>query len=333
MFVALPIGILLTLLFYYDHNVSSLTAQAKEFPLKKPAGFHWDFFLLGCTSFIAGIIGIPLPNGLVPQAPVHTDSLVEYADHQSVSKEKQEDDPDAEWTIHHNKRVEAVLVREQRVSHWLMCLGFVGLMTGPLLIVLHTIPLGLIGGVFFVVGWSGIPGFNITQNILYCMSERRFQSPSDPRNTLKKSRILYYTFWQLLGVFISVAISQTIAAIGFPVIIMALIPLRWNVLPRIFTEHELMVLDSPTADSDVVLCSLGGQPERPEVVMARRKREQQGGDGEMGATSSGASTDVSNGDGTRSRGVYKDEEELAAEKRDKENEEKGIHTTLNTGHD
>jgi len=66
-FVALPIGILLTLLFYYDHNVSSLTAQAKQFPLKKPAGFHWDFFLLGCTSFIAGIIGIPLPNGLVPQ--------------------------------------------------------------------------------------------------------------------------------------------------------------------------------------------------------------------------------------------------------------------------
>jgi len=47
--------------------VSSLTAQAKQFPLKKPGGFHWDFFLLGCTTFISGIIGIPLPNGLVPQ--------------------------------------------------------------------------------------------------------------------------------------------------------------------------------------------------------------------------------------------------------------------------
>lgn len=86
-FISLPIGILLTLLFYYDHvrrsniclarklefiltsgqNVSSLTAQAKQFPLTKPAGLHWDFFLLGCTSFIGGIVGIPLPNGLVPQ--------------------------------------------------------------------------------------------------------------------------------------------------------------------------------------------------------------------------------------------------------------------------
>lgn len=331
-FVALPIGILMTLLFYYDHNVSSLTAQAKEFPLKKPAGFHWDFFLLGCTSFIGGIIAIPLPNGLVPQAPVHTDSLVEYRDRLSISKEKQEDIPDAEWVTHNRKKIEAVMVREQRVSHFLMCLGFIGLMTGPLLIALHTMPLGLFGGVFFVVGWSGIPGFNTTQNVLYCMSEKRFQEPSDPRNTLKKSRILFFTSFQLIGVAISVAISQTIAAIGFPVVIMALIPLRWCILPRIFTEHELMVLDSPTADSDTVLCSMGGQPERPEVVMARKKRAQQGGDGEMGATSSGASTDVSNGDGTRSRGVYKDEEELAAESREKQREEKGIQSTLNTGH-
>jgi hypothetical protein len=51
----------------YSQNVSSLTAQARQFPLKKPAGFHWDFFLLGCTTFISGIIGIPFPNGLVPQ--------------------------------------------------------------------------------------------------------------------------------------------------------------------------------------------------------------------------------------------------------------------------
>lgn len=79
-FVGIPFGFLLTLLFYYDHNVSSLTAQARQFPLKKPGGFHWDFFLLGITSFISGILGLPLPNGLVPQAPVHTDSLTNYHD-------------------------------------------------------------------------------------------------------------------------------------------------------------------------------------------------------------------------------------------------------------
>ena len=81
-FVAMPLGFLMMLLFYYDHvresdsthsttnrrqNVSSIAAQAKQFPLKKPGGFHWDFFLMGCSCFIAGILDIPLPNGLVPQ--------------------------------------------------------------------------------------------------------------------------------------------------------------------------------------------------------------------------------------------------------------------------
>ncbi|KAF7502368.1 hypothetical protein GJ744_005989 [Endocarpon pusillum] len=40
-FVAFPVGFLVMLLFYYDHNVSSITAQAKQFPLRKPGGFHW----------------------------------------------------------------------------------------------------------------------------------------------------------------------------------------------------------------------------------------------------------------------------------------------------
>lgn len=330
-FVALPIGILLTLLFYYDHNVSSLTAQAKQFPLKKPAGFHWDFFLLGCTSFIAGIIGLPLPNGLVPQAPVHTDALVEYRDVLTKTKEKSDDDnsDSSDWVGHNYKKIEAVQVREQRVSHFVMMLGLVGCMTGPLLVVLHTMPRALFAGVFFVVGWSGIPGFNITQNLLYCMSEKRFTDPGDARNTLKKSRILYFTFWQVLGVAISVAISQTIAAIGFPVVIVSLIPLRWVVLPRIFTEHELLVLDAPTADSDVVLCSMGGQPERPEVVMARKRNGERNAGGEEGAAYSSGSSENS-GNGMRER--KKDAEQVAEEEREKQREEQGFKTTLNTGH-
>ena len=55
--------------------MSSLIAQGTEFPLRKPPGFHWDIFLLGCTTGLAGILGIPFPNGLIPQAPFHTQAL------------------------------------------------------------------------------------------------------------------------------------------------------------------------------------------------------------------------------------------------------------------
>ena len=43
-----------------------------------------------------------------------------------------------------------------------------------------------------------------------------------------------------------------------------LIPLRWKILPKLFSPREIHILDAPTADNDVVLASLGGKPELPE---------------------------------------------------------------------
>jgi hypothetical protein len=144
-FIALPFGFLMMLLFYYDHNVSSLTCQARQFPLKKPAGFHWDFFLLGCTCFVGGVLGLPLPNGLVPQAPVHTDSLTVYETRVEITETK--DGGEMRKPV-----VEVTAVVEQRVSHFLMGLAIWGTMSGPLLTVLHVMPAAVFAGVFFVVG-------------------------------------------------------------------------------------------------------------------------------------------------------------------------------------
>lgn len=268
-FISLPMGILLTLLFYYDHNVSSITAQAKQFPLTKPSGFHWDFFLLGCTCFAAGIIGIPLPNGLVPQAPVHTDSCTVYKEHMIMRREKDDNENEA---VVPSKIVRAVEVKEQRISHFLMALAFIGLMTGPLLDVLHTMPRALFAGVFWMVGWGSIEGNQMTSNLVYILREHNYNQPGDARTKLMKSRIFFHDATRWFGVAASVAISQTIGAIGFPVIILSLIPLRWIILTRLFTVEELDVLDAPTANADVILASFGGQPERPEVVLAEKKR-------------------------------------------------------------
>jgi len=135
-------------------NVSSITAQARQYPLKKPGGFHWDFFLLGCTTFIAGILGLQMPNGLVPQAPVHTDSLTVYeADLNIIATDE------GEGTEIRRPIVRAAAVVEQRVSHFLMGLALIGTMTGPLLVVLHTMPAAIFAGVFFVVGVSATFSF------------------------------------------------------------------------------------------------------------------------------------------------------------------------------
>lgn len=277
-FVAIPFGLLMTLLFYYDHNVSSLTAQARNFPLKKPAGFHWDFFLLGWTCLIGGLLNVPLPNGLVPQAPVHTDSLTYYKDEPKVFETKDREEP----TIIRKETV-AESVAEQRVSHLLMGLALVGTMTTPFLTVISLMPRAIMSGVFFTVGFGSILTSPIlTHKIAYLLRDPKFHSPSDPLNTVSRWQIWHYLFWQFLGYAITVAISQTIAAIGFPVLIVALIPLRWKLLPRLFTRHELEVMDCLTATGDVVLASLGGRPQMPEAV--RENERQQGSrDVEVGA--------------------------------------------------
>ena len=62
----LPAAVI-TLLFFFDHSVSSQLAQQPEFNLKKPPAYHWDFALLGAMTLACGLIGVPPVNGVLPQ--------------------------------------------------------------------------------------------------------------------------------------------------------------------------------------------------------------------------------------------------------------------------
>jgi hypothetical protein len=62
---------------------------------------------------------------------------------------------------------------------------------------------------------------------------------------------------ELIGFGATFAMTQTIAAIGFPVFILLYIPMRTILMPRFFTSQELGVLDAPTA-SPFTMESVGG---------------------------------------------------------------------------
>jgi hypothetical protein len=155
-------------------------AQGSEFPLRKPPGFHWDFFLLGVTTFIAGLIGVPAPNGLIPQAPIHTTSLLVMGRDPRTTKDEEEDAQPREEkrksrapspTLSNRSRrsnsagpapphniepptpfVEVpVGVVEQRVSNLAQGSLCLILLTGPFLHVLHLIPRGVLAGLLSVL--------------------------------------------------------------------------------------------------------------------------------------------------------------------------------------
>ncbi|KAI3627051.1 hypothetical protein CBS14141_001052 [Malassezia furfur] len=266
-FVGAPLGFLLTLLFYFDHNVSSVMAQARKFPITKPAGFHWDFFLLGCTTFVSGILGLPVPNGLVPQAPYHTDSLAVYTQEPIVDEEQRGvrrvsvTGNASLLYITHFAHVRIARVVEQRLSHFVIGLLTIGSMTRPILVALGTMPRAVFAGVFLVVGWASIESNPIILRTLSLLQDRSAvplaKSARPPLMQLRRRAIALFVGIQWLFFGMTVAISQTIAAIGFPVIIILMIPCRVYFVPRLFEPHELETLDAPTATAPAVMCSLG----------------------------------------------------------------------------
>ena len=230
-------------------SVSSLIAQGTEFPLQKPAGFHWDIFLLGLTTGVAGLLGIPFPNGLIPQAPFHTNALC-------VTRQIKDESETGAAKGHVTRIIDHVV--EQRASNLAQGLLTLGTMSGPLLVVLHLIPQGVLAGLFFVMGVQALEGNGITIKMLFLARDRSLTSASDPLSRIERRQaIWYFVALELVGFGATFAITQTIAAIGFPVIILLLIPVRTFLLPKYFTTEELSLLDAPTA-SPFTMQSVGG---------------------------------------------------------------------------
>ncbi|KAL2360551.1 hypothetical protein RJZ56_006574 [Blastomyces dermatitidis] len=204
-------------------NISSLTSQSRQFLLKNSGGFHWDFFLLGCTTFVAGILGLSMPNGLVPQAPLHTDSLTIYETDMVKISTSEGEGAEVRRPI-----VKATAVVEQRVSHFFTGLALIGTMTGPLLVVLHM---------------GSIESNGIVEKLVFLFKENRFIQRDERMLTVRRWKIALYIGLQLFGVLFCVAVSQTIAAIDFPVLICLIIPMHAALMPKWFALKELEVMD------------------------------------------------------------------------------------------
>lgn len=241
-FYAVPYAFAITILFYFDHNVSALMSQGSEFPLRKPPGFHWDFLVLGVIMGVCGILGLPFPNGLIPQGPLHTKSLiVTKVDLDEKGQRMQKSDH----------------VVEQRVSHLSQGLLFLATMSGPLLTALNQIPQAVLSGLFIVMGLQTLATNGVVTKILYLASDKQLTQQD---SSLRDCRLL--AVWSIVGLQLLTfaacfAVTQTLAAIAFPIFIVFLIPCRVWLMPRWMRKEELAVLDGPVA-SEFVMQSVGG---------------------------------------------------------------------------
>ena len=143
-FAAIIPGLIITTLFFFDHEISGIICTLERYGIKKPTGFAWDIALLGTTTAICGILGIPPANGLLPQAPLHAESLMHTVSEENPNKEPL---PMGDTTV---KKTQAVY--EQRWSHFLHAGGILVFISPPFMHVLGLTPTSVLAGLFLFMG-------------------------------------------------------------------------------------------------------------------------------------------------------------------------------------
>nr|XP_036588987.1 hco3-transporter family protein [Colletotrichum truncatum]KAF6800629.1 hco3-transporter family protein [Colletotrichum truncatum] len=228
-FIAIIPGIIITVLFYFDHEISSIICTAKRYGIQKPGGYAWDVMLLGTTTIMCGILGIPPANGLLPQAPLHSESLMYTVVEDPPA-------PDSEpGETHPVKPV--TRVHEQRYSHFIQAAGIFIFVSPPFQHVLGLTPTSVLAGLFMFMGYQSLSVNPILTRIWHLLTPIS-ELPALPHGA-SWGGIHLYTISQLILTGIVFGVTLTVAAPGFPIIIIILVPVRLFLMNKIWSRETL----------------------------------------------------------------------------------------------
>ncbi len=245
-FAAILPAIILTVLVFFDHNVSALLAQ-QQFgsKLKKPTAYNWDFILIGILMAVTGLFGLPFTHGLIPQAPLHVRALT----FKNVVEELVvggEDDTEEQL-------LKKGIVVEQRVSNFVQSILTICLCTSnALLLLLSSIPVAALNGLFLYFGLEALMN-NAFAARLYSLFfvtelEIRVKTLFWPVG-VEPAKIWFFVLTQFIMLVIIFAITVSPLAILFPFAITLTVCIRlsfgrtwfWNSIQM--NEQDLLLLD------------------------------------------------------------------------------------------
>ncbi|KAF2400926.1 hypothetical protein EJ06DRAFT_530015 [Trichodelitschia bisporula] len=228
-------GFIITVLFFFDHEVSSIICTISRYGTRKPGGYAWDIVLLGTTTALCGILGIPPANGLLPQAPLHSESLM-HDDREAIDTVGPSGD--AQREVRSSQRV-----YEQRWSHFLHAAGILAFVSPPLMHVLGLTPTSVLAGLFLFMGEQSLSVNPILFRTFHLLTPPS-ELPTLPEEVRSYLPIHAYTATQVIVTVIIFIITLTKAGPAFPVVIIALVPIRLLVMNRIWNRETLRYVDA-----------------------------------------------------------------------------------------
>ncbi|KAF4313592.1 Bicarbonate transporter protein [Botryosphaeria dothidea] len=234
-FAALIPGAIITALFFFDHEVSSIICTINRYGTRKPGGFAWDIALLGTTTAMCGILGIPPANGLLPQAPLHSESLM-HDDRETIQRTTTEGQETTEVGVSQR-------VYEQRWSHFLHACGILAFVSPPLMHVLGLTPTSVLAGLFLFMGEQSLSVNPILYRTFHLLTPPS-ELPKLPQKIRNYAPIHLYTLAQIVITVVIFIVTLTKAGPAFPIIIILLVPIRLTVMKKVWNRETLRYVDA-----------------------------------------------------------------------------------------
>ncbi|XP_062913133.1 electrogenic sodium bicarbonate cotransporter 4-like isoform X2 [Mobula hypostoma] len=226
---ALP-ALLVTILIFMDQQITGVIVNRKEHKLRKGAGYHLDLFWVGLLIAVCSFMGLPWYVAATVISIAHIDGL------------KMETETSAP-----GEQPQFLGVREQRLTGLVVfILTGVSVFLAP---ILKYIPMAVLYGVFLYMGVASLNGIQFWDRCKLFLMPSKHQPDYIYLRHVPLRRVHLFTMVQIICLAILWVLKSTVAAIIFPIMILALILVR-KMLDLVFSQHDLAWLDDILPEKD-----------------------------------------------------------------------------------
>ncbi|XP_070657287.1 solute carrier family 4 member 11 isoform X7 [Bos indicus] len=227
---AMGLGFLLSMLFFIEQNLVAALANAPQNRLVKGTAYHWDLLLIAIINTGLSLFGLPWIHAAYPHSLLHVRALALVEEH-----------------VENGHIYETIVnVKETRLTS----LGASILVGFSLLLLpfpLQWIPKPVLYGLFLYLALTSIDGNQLFQRMVLLLKDQTSYPPTHYIRRVPQRKIHYFTGLQVLQLLLLCAFGMSpllYMKMVFPLIMIAMIPIRYNLLPQIIEAKYLDAMDA-----------------------------------------------------------------------------------------
>ncbi|XP_014437791.1 sodium bicarbonate transporter-like protein 11 isoform X2 [Tupaia chinensis] len=227
---AMGLGFLLSMLFFIEQNLVAALVNAPENRLVKGTAYHWDLLLLAIINTGLSLFGLPWIHAAYPHSLLHVRAL-------ALVEERVENGHIYETIVN---------VKETRLTS-LGASILVGLSLLLLPVPLQWIPKPVLYGLFLYIALTSLDGHQLFERVALLLKEQTSYPPTHYIRRVPQRKIHYFTGLQVLQLLLLCAFGMSslpYMKMIFPLIMIAMIPIRYILLPRIIEAKYLDAMDA-----------------------------------------------------------------------------------------